>query len=159
MPIESSLSCPWCSAPMRSGPPPKSAVATCYECWGLWIDTKALREASGGHSARGRLGQAADALDAEQAETAGILCPACPDTRLLVQKIRGVEIDWCPGCRGIFLDKGEREQLVGAEAKPAPRPGPSDLRTKAGSSTGPAATALLLGGDLVDLIVDFVSDL
>jgi Zn-finger nucleic acid-binding protein len=28
---------------------------------------------------------------------------------------RGVHIDQCQGCRGIFLDRGELEQIAGAE--------------------------------------------
>lgn len=29
----------------------------------------------------------------------------------------GIHIDQCEGCRGIFLDRGELEQLVGAEQR------------------------------------------
>jgi Zn-finger nucleic acid-binding protein len=28
----------------------------------------------------------------------------------------GIHIDQCEGCHGIFLDPGEREQIVGAES-------------------------------------------
>jgi Zn-finger nucleic acid-binding protein len=28
----------------------------------------------------------------------------------------GVHIDQCEGCRGIFLDRGELEQIAGAES-------------------------------------------
>jgi Zn-finger nucleic acid-binding protein len=144
---------------MRTGPSPASAVSTCYACWGLWIDTAELRKASGSHSARGRLVLAAEALDPQKAERALMLCPVCPDTQLLVQTHRGVEIDWCPDCRGIFLDKGEREQLVrsgtGASSKPAPRGVPF----KPGVASGSGAAGLWLVGDLFEVITEIVSDL
>lgn len=28
----------------------------------------------------------------------------------------GIHIDQCEGCHGIFLDQGEREQIVGVES-------------------------------------------
>lgn len=44
----------------------------------------------------------------------------------------GIHIDQCEGCRGIFLDRGELEQIVGAESSyygqqqpPAYQPGPT----------------------------------
>ncbi|MEY2897563.1 MAG: hypothetical protein RL669_1832, partial [Pseudomonadota bacterium] len=30
-------------------------------------------------------------------------CPACPDTTLVMADRQGVEIDYCPQCRGIWL--------------------------------------------------------
>lgn len=46
-------------------------------------------------------------------------CPACR-TRLQPYEKRGVEIDVCPGCRGVWLDRGELEKLMEAEARYAP---------------------------------------
>ena len=39
-------------------------------------------------------------------------CPACPDTTLLMSDRQGVEIDYCPTCRGVWLDRGELDKLV-----------------------------------------------
>jgi uncharacterized protein len=41
-------------------------------------------------------------------------CPRC-NTQLLMSDKQGVEIDYCPGCRGIWLDKGELEKIVERE--------------------------------------------
>ncbi|MBC7619340.1 MAG: zf-TFIIB domain-containing protein [Candidatus Saccharibacteria bacterium] len=30
-------------------------------------------------------------------------CPACPDTTLVMTDRQGIEIDYCPTCRGIRL--------------------------------------------------------
>ena len=39
-------------------------------------------------------------------------CPVCPDTTLLMSDRQGVEIDYCPSCRGVWLDRGELDKLV-----------------------------------------------
>jgi Zn-finger nucleic acid-binding protein len=38
-------------------------------------------------------------------------CPSCNETLLMTEK-RGVEIDYCPNCRGIWLDRGELEKIM-----------------------------------------------
>ena len=38
-------------------------------------------------------------------------CPTCNVDLLLADK-QGIEIDYCPTCRGIWLDRGELEKLV-----------------------------------------------
>ena len=44
-------------------------------------------------------------------------CPVCKDVTLLMSEKKGVEIDYCPQCRGIWLDRGELEKLVEREEK------------------------------------------
>jgi uncharacterized protein len=43
-----------------------------------------------------------------------LICPKCGAPMREYQR-RGVAIDLCPECRGIFLDRGELERLTGAE--------------------------------------------
>ena len=44
-------------------------------------------------------------------------CPVCKDVTLLMSEKRGVEIDYCPECRGIWLDRGALEKLIEKEEK------------------------------------------
>ena len=44
-------------------------------------------------------------------------CPVCKDITLLMTEKRGVEIDYCPECRGIWLDHGELDKLIEKEEK------------------------------------------
>ena len=44
-------------------------------------------------------------------------CPVCKDVTLLMSEKKGVEIDYCPECRGIWLDRGELEKLLNQEEK------------------------------------------
>ena len=39
-------------------------------------------------------------------------CPICPDATLVMTDRQGVEIDYCPTCRGIWLDRGELDKLL-----------------------------------------------
>ncbi len=44
-------------------------------------------------------------------------CPVCTDVTLLMSEKKGVEIDYCPECRGIWLDRGELEKIMEKEEK------------------------------------------
>jgi Zn-finger nucleic acid-binding protein len=44
-------------------------------------------------------------------------CPGCPDTVLVMADRQGVEIDYCPVCRGIWLDRGELDKILERAAK------------------------------------------
>ncbi len=51
-------------------------------------------------------------------------CPLCLDSPLEPKFIRGIEVDICPRCRGIWLDRGEIDRL-GDDALPPPAAVPS----------------------------------
>ncbi|MEI7596887.1 MAG: zf-TFIIB domain-containing protein [Bacteroidota bacterium] len=40
-----------------------------------------------------------------------MICPRC-NTNLLISNINGIEIDNCPTCRGVWLDRGELEKII-----------------------------------------------
>lgn len=46
-------------------------------------------------------------------------CPACKDANLLMTDRQGIEIDYCPECRGVWLDRGELDKLVERAERPA----------------------------------------
>ncbi|VVD69855.1 hypothetical protein PCA20602_00568 [Pandoraea capi] len=39
-------------------------------------------------------------------------CPVCGIPDLLMTERQGVEIDYCPSCRGVWLDRGELDKLI-----------------------------------------------
>ena len=39
-------------------------------------------------------------------------CPVCGDPDLLLSERQGVEIDYCPKCLGVWLDRGELDKLI-----------------------------------------------
>lgn len=38
-------------------------------------------------------------------------CPSCNETLLMTER-QGIEIDYCPKCRGVWLDKGELDKII-----------------------------------------------
>ncbi len=49
-------------------------------------------------------------------------CPHC-DVDLIMSDRVGIEIDYCPKCRGVWLDRGELDKIIersGAPASPVP---------------------------------------
>ncbi|CAE6766124.1 hypothetical protein R69658_03401 [Paraburkholderia aspalathi] len=43
-------------------------------------------------------------------------CPVCKTTDLLMTERRSIEIDYCPVCRGVWLDRGELDKLIAQDA-------------------------------------------
>lgn len=39
-------------------------------------------------------------------------CPVCPETNLVMSERQGIEIDYCPSCRGVWLDRGELDKII-----------------------------------------------
>ena len=50
-------------------------------------------------------------------------CPVCDEARLMMTERNGVEIDYCPDCRGVWLDRGELDKLIDRAAAAEPRQG------------------------------------
>ncbi len=52
----------------------------------------------------------------------------CPvdGTTLAMSDRQGVEIDYCPQCRGVWLDRGELDKLIDREAAAAPVAAPRE---------------------------------
>lgn len=43
-------------------------------------------------------------------------CPNCKDAFLVMSQRQGVEIDYCPQCRGVWLDRGELDKILEKES-------------------------------------------
>ena len=39
-------------------------------------------------------------------------CPTCKDILLTMSERQGIEIDFCPQCRGVWLDRGELDKII-----------------------------------------------
>lgn len=47
----------------------------------------------------------------------GMPCPVCK-VPLTMSERQGVEIDYCPQCRGVWLDRGELDKIIERAAVP-----------------------------------------
>ena len=52
-----------------------------------------------------------------------MLCPVC-HVGLSMTDRQGVEIDFCPQCRGVWLDRGELDKIIERSASVAAAPPP-----------------------------------
>ena len=57
-------------------------------------------------------------------------CPICKTTPLTMAERQGIEIDYCPQCRGVWLDRGELDKIIdrsigATPAEPAAAPAPA----------------------------------
>ena len=59
-------------------------------------------------------------------------CPVCDNVNLVMSEKQGVEIDYCPHCRGVWLDRGELDKILERSAAfaPPPRQEYSDARER-----------------------------
>ena len=39
-------------------------------------------------------------------------CPVCREVQLVMSDRQGIEIDYCPQCRGVWLDRGELDKII-----------------------------------------------
>jgi Zn-finger nucleic acid-binding protein len=46
----------------------------------------------------------------------GLLCPTCR-VDLVMSERQGIEIDYCPKCRGVWLDRGELDKIIAKSAE------------------------------------------
>ena len=56
-----------------------------------------------------------------QAASAGLLCPACKVDLVMTER-KDVEIDYCPKCRGVWLDRGELDKIIDRASDAEMRP-------------------------------------
>lgn len=50
-------------------------------------------------------------------------CPNC-NVNLVMSERSGIEIDYCPDCRGVWLDRGELDKIIERSSRDTP-PNPS----------------------------------
>lgn len=51
----------------------------------------------------------------------GMPCPVCK-VALVMSDRQGIEIDYCPQCRGVWLDRGELDKIIERSAAEMPAP-------------------------------------
>jgi Zn-finger nucleic acid-binding protein len=58
-------------------------------------------------------------------KTPAMGCPVCR-TPLVMSERQGIEIDYCPDCRGVWLDRGELDKIIErSAAEPVARIAPA----------------------------------
>ena len=63
---------------------------------------------------------------------------ACPvdGTALVMSERSGIEIDYCPSCRGVWLDRGELDKIIERNATQQPATAPAQPQQQQGGPWG-----------------------
>lgn len=56
-------------------------------------------------------------------------CPLC-NVDLVMSERQGIEIDYCPQCRGVWLDRGELDKIIERSVPSAPAPAREERRER-----------------------------
>ena len=77
----------------------------------------------------------------------------CPidGTTLVMTDRSGVEIDYCPQCRGVWLDRGELDKIIERSGDAPPPPPPPQREARRDSDYHDAPRKKRRGGFLEDL--------
>jgi Zn-finger nucleic acid-binding protein len=109
------LTCVKCTSVLDKARVGDVEVDLCPSCGGLWLDHGEIeRIGRGKPEEMDKLRSALVGSEAQDpvSETQSS-CPACPGQ--LKEVVLGpVHVDYCTKCHGVFLDKGELDQAVGA---------------------------------------------
>jgi Zn-finger nucleic acid-binding protein len=68
-----------------------------------------------------------------QDQVAAMSCPVCR-VPLAMSERSGIEIDYCPQCRGVWLDRGELDKIID---RSAPETAPAALQSPAPQPSAP----------------------
>jgi Zn-finger nucleic acid-binding protein len=128
-----------------------SAVWRCPSCSGLWLPAASVPEAA--KSVRCPI------------EGRGVSTLRCPEDSVLLYTVRhrGVELDPCAVCGGIWFDRGELEQLLRLRTQMPVRRGRGNTAIESAGLVVDGATfvgsSLESSGEVVSLVLDFLAGL
>jgi len=107
--------CPKCGKDLKSKVLGTLEVDECESCKGVWLD-------------RGELGEAEESVDPNlnwldfeiwkhpekfKSKETGLKCPSCATNTINFEYGHtGVEINYCPSCHGIWLEKDELPKII-----------------------------------------------
>lgn len=120
------MKCPACSNDLRATAIGDVTVDVCKDgCGGVWFDNFELSKFDEAHEATGEQllsVQAGASVNVDPKARRN--CPKCPD--IIMQQHffsvkRGVTVDECPGCGGVWLDAGELRRIRGLYPSEAER--------------------------------------
>lgn len=110
------MHCYRCHGEMRKTDREQVLVDRCTQCGGIWLDAGELEmlEKGAGLERAALMQQARHELLEEARRMVSVigLCPKCERGKLSQVKKRGVEIDVCNHCHGLFFDEGELDRVL-----------------------------------------------
>lgn len=131
----------------------KLTVDACPTCRGLWFTSDVIDQLRG---QRYILDLEKGIRRAEGSRRTGDrMCPACPRESMSIVRVRGVEVDRCNRCGGVWFDEGELEHVRQRSMPTSTSGRPSHGRRVSESLVDGVVTGVLdidVLGDVVELI-------
>lgn len=112
------LACPKCRQAFARQEVDGAPVLSCGGCGGIWFTADGMSEFL---KKAAQAGGGAVPLEIEPEETpvpTEVGCPSCETGGLDTIKVRGVALDRCWECHGIYIDLGELEEVAGPISPP-----------------------------------------
>lgn len=105
------IKCPNCRERLATESYRPVGGASCFYCHGVWLPGEVMDSAlTGALGSPDRATLLAKASDGGPAR-ASLICPACDTAAFVAIKIKGVELDLCRQCGGMYFDRGEVERV------------------------------------------------
>ena len=101
------MQCPKCSGTFAHVQTPLGVIERCQDCGGLWFDVLEHQDLK---AIAKSIDTGDKAVGVKYNEIKNILCPVCPNTRMLNMvdsRQTHIRFESCPGCHGRFSDAGE----------------------------------------------------
>lgn len=111
--------CPACESPLATARLAGVAVDGCEQCGGVWLDAGEVQKLASWPAALQAVGRRFKGA-AVNLSLGKLGCPACggPLEPHEFPSMRGIELDRCSACEGLWLDAGEARQLAARLLEP-----------------------------------------
>jgi Zn-finger nucleic acid-binding protein len=106
------MKCPRCGTVLDARTHAGITAAICPQCGGGWLSTADLERAIRAVASEQGVVLRTLALLEGASHPTTLTCPQCAATLLEQLTLRGVEVERCSACRGVFLDPGEGRALA-----------------------------------------------
>lgn len=103
--------CPRCSVELETLTHAGIKAAACPKCEGVWLGPSELVGAIRFFAANQGTAPKTIALLEGPSRRTTLFCPECTSSLRSVT-LRGVDVEKCPSCGGVFLDRGESETIA-----------------------------------------------
>ncbi|MCG7940957.1 MAG: zf-TFIIB domain-containing protein [Candidatus Thiodiazotropha lotti] len=117
---------------------------TCFYCNGTWINSDSLKIILENENNTLLQIDLKNSFESLKVTNKDRHCPECKNQQLFQIIVRGVELDLCPECIGVFFDEGELKQLLPSLENKSKETGVGSYL--AGEGLFWAIIAFLLGG-------------
>ena len=106
------MNCPKCNVGMSLTNVNGIGTNICNSCEGVWLDSITLRTLLNIEEKAPSLTQIEESFKRSSEANSQLKCKSCLDQKLYQVEVRGVELDFCSNCKGLFFDKGELKLVL-----------------------------------------------